>query len=242
MPKIYLLLLVLLGLFIAAPASAQLYDVRPGEVNYNKRSRSALKVQVDGKASDVRDFLQDWMKSSYNIRLKGGGLLGLGKSEALEVRQIPANAISSKLINLYAIVLAPADSVAEVSLFGGFDDNTFFDASSTATEYNSLRTILQNFASAARLKAHRDWVTEAEKKVKAVEKEKERLEKNRLFLQNNTTSNLARIEELRKKNEQNLLQSRADSVSLIKNAQVLDQSRLRLQQRRDRLSALDRKN
>jgi hypothetical protein len=242
MLKISVLILALLNLFVAAPAAAQLYDVRAGDANYNKRSRTALKVQVEGKASDVRDFFQDWMKSNYSIKFKSGGLLKLGKSEVLEARQTPTNAISGKLINLYALVLAPADSVAEVAFFGGFDDNTFFDPDKTPTEYNALRTILQNFATAARLKTYRDLIADAEKKVKAAEKEKERLEKNRVSLQNNTTSNLARIEELKKKNEQNLLQSRADSASLIKNGQVLEQSRLRLQQRRDRLSALDRKN
>ncbi|HEX8657461.1 MAG TPA: hypothetical protein VF690_08010 [Hymenobacter sp.] len=242
MLKIQVVMLALLGLFVAAPAAAQLYDVRSSDTNYNKRSRAALKVQVDGKASDVRDFFQDWMKSSYGIKFKSGGILKLGKNEVMEARQTPANAISGKLVNLYALVQAPSDSVSEVALFGGFDDNTFFDTDKTPAEYGALRTMLQSFATAARLKAYRDLIADAEKKVKVAEKEKERLERNRVSLQNNTTSNLARIEELKKKNEQNLLQSRSDSVSLIKNGQVLEQSRLRLQQRRDRLSALDRKN
>jgi len=129
-----------------------------------------------------------------------------------------------------------------VSVFGGFDDNTFFDPNKTATEYNSLRGIMQNFAGSARLWAYRDMITEAEKKLKATEKEKERLEKNRVSLQSNTSSNLTRIEELKKKNIGNRTQSSADSVSLIKNSQLLEESRLRLQRRRDRLSALDRKN
>ena len=242
MSKICILLLALAGLLTAAPASAQLYDVRPGEVNYNKLPRAALKVQVDGKASNVRDFFQSWMKSNYNIKFKSGGLLGLGKSDVLVARQTPANTISGKLVDLYATIIAPSDSVSEVSFFGGFDDNTFFAPDKTATEYNSLRGIAQNFASAARLWAYRDMIAEAEKKLKATEKDKERLEKNRVSLQSNTTSNLARIEELKKKNVENRIQSSADSVSLIKNSQLLEESRLRLQRRRDRLSALDRKN
>ena len=242
MHKLVVLLFALTGLLAAAPASAQLYDVRSGDVSYNRSPRPALKVQVDGKASDVRDFLQSWMKSSYNIKFKNGGVLGLGKSDVLVARQTPASTVSGKLVNIYASVVAPSDSVSEVSLFGGFDDNTFFDPDKTATEYNALRTITQSFASAARLKAYRDQVADAEKKVKTTEKEKEKLEKSRISLQNNTTSNLARIEELKKKNGENITQSRSDSVSLIKTAQLLDQSRVRLQRRRDQLSTLDRKN
>ena len=242
MPKLYALVFALASLFAAVPAAAQLYDVRSSDVNYEKKPRPALKVQVDGKASDVREFLQSWMKSNYNVKFKGGGLLGLGKNDVLVARQIPANAISGKLVDIYAFVIAPSDSVTEVAVFGGFDDNTFFDPDKTATEYNSLRTITQNFATAARLKAYRDMIAEAEKKLKAAEKEKERLEKNRISLHTNTTSNLARMEELKKKNTENQQQSRADSVSLVKNAQLLEGSRLRLQRRRDRLSALDRKN
>ena len=244
MPKIYALLLAFVSLLAAtAPAAAQLYDVRPGDVNYNKSPRAALKVQVDGKSTDVRDFFQSWMKSSYNVKFKNGGILGLvGKSDVLSARQTPASTISGKLLDLYASIIAPSDSVTEVAVFGGFDDNTFFDPTKTPTEYNALRGILQSFAGAARLKAYREMITEAEKKLKTTEKEKEQLDKNRISLQNNTTSNLARIEELKKKNLENRQQANADSVSLIKNAQVLGESRLRLQRRRDRLSALDRKN
>lgn len=243
MLKIYAMLLALVGLLLAAgPAAAQLYDVRPGDVNYNKSARAALKVQVDGKASDVRDFLQSWMKSNYNVRFKSGGVLGLGKNDVLVARQMPASTISGKLVDLYATVVAPSDSVSEVAVFGGFDDNTFFDPDKTATEYNALRGIVQNFASAARLKAYRDLIAEAEKKLKAVEKEKDRLVKEQASLKTNTTANLARIEDLKKKNAENLVQSRTDSASQTKNAQLLEESRLRLQRRRDRLSALGGKN
>jgi len=243
MPKFRLLLVALAGLFAAAPAAAQLYDVRPGDVNYNKKPRAAVKVQIDGKASDVREYFQDWMKSSYNVKFRSGGLLGLlGKSDVLVARQTPASTISGKLVDLYATVIAPSDSVAEVAVFGGFDDNTFFDPDLNKAELSSLRAMVQNYAGAARTKAYRDLIADAQKKLKATEKEKERLEKERLALQANTTANLARIEDLKKKNGENRLQSRSDSTSLLKNAQLLQESRLRLQRRRDRLSALDRKN
>jgi len=242
MSKIYFLMLALIAMLTATPASAQLYDVRPSEINYNKKPRAALKVQVDGKATDVRDFFQEWMKSSYNVKFKTGGVLGMGKSDVLLARQTPASTVSGKLVDLYATVIAPTDSTAEVAVFGGFDDNTFFDPSSTKAEYDAVRAMTQNFASAARLKAYRDMIAEAEKKLKATEKEKERLEKEQAFLKTNTEANLARIEELKKKNAENLVQSRADSASQIKNGKLLDESRLRLQRRRDRLSALDRKN
>ena len=242
MLKLYAPLLVLLALLAPRPATAQLYDVRPGDVNYNTKARAALKVQVDGTATNVREYFQDWMKSSYNVRFKSGGVLGFLKSDVLEARKTPASTISGKLVDLYATVIAPSDSVAEVAIFGGFDDNTFFTPTGTAAEYNALRAILQNYAGAARTKAYRDLIAEAEKKLKATEKEKERLEKEQQALQANTTANLNRIEELKKKNIENRLQVRADSASLIKNSQMLQESRLRLQRRRDRLSALDRKN
>ena len=242
MLKPYALLLPLIALLAARPATAQLYDVRPGDVNYNKKARAALKVQVDGTATNVREYFQDWMKTSYNVRFKSGGVMGFMKSDVLVARKTPASTISGKLVDLYATVIAPSDSVAEVAIFGGFDDNTFFDPTGTVAEYGAMRAMLQNFAGAARTKAYRDLIAEAEKKLKATEKEKERLEKEQQALQANTTANLNRIEELKKKNIENRLQVRADSASLIKNSQVLQESRLRLQRRRDRLSALDRKN
>ncbi|WP_035567752.1 hypothetical protein [Hymenobacter sp. IS2118] len=242
MYKSFVFLLFLVSLVSVGPAAAQLYDVRAGEVNHEKKTRPALKVQVDGKASDVKDFFQNWMKQTYNIKFKSGGLFGFGNSDALTARQTPANAISGKLVDLYAIVVAPSDSTSEVALFGGFDDNTFFDPDKTATEYSALRVMAQTFATAARLKAYRDQIAESEKNLKSAEKEKDKLEKNRNYLRSNTTANLAKIEELLKKNIQNEQEMRSDSVSLIKNGEVLDQTRVQLQRRRDRLSALDRKN
>ena len=242
MNKFYTYLLVLLVGLFAHSASAQLYDVRTGDVSYNQKPRAALKVQVDGKTTDVRAYFQSWMKSSYNVRFKSGGVLGVGKSDVLSARQIPASTISGKLVDLYATFVAPTDSVVEVSVFGAFDDNTFFDAENSKVEFNALRGIVQNFAGAARTKAYREMIAEAEKKLKATEKEKARLEKEQTYLKSNTAANLQRIEDLKKKNAENLLQSRADSASLIKNAQLLEANRLRLQRRRDRLTALDRKN
>lgn len=242
MKKFYTLMLVWMGLLTAHAAAAQLYDVRPGDVSYNQKPRAALKVQVDGNTTNVRAYFQQWMKSSYNVRFKSGGVLGVGKSDVLSARQVPASTISGKLVDLYASFVAPTDSVVEVSVFGGFDDNTFFDPENSKSEFNALRGMVQNFAGAARTKAYRDMIAEAEKKLKATEKEKARLEKERLSLKNNTATNLQRIEDLKKRNAENLLQSRADSVSLIKNAQLLEANRLHLQRRRDRLTALDRKN
>jgi hypothetical protein len=235
-------LLILGSLLLTQAAKAQLYDVRPGEVSYNKHPRTALKVQVDGTASDVRDYFQKWMKSSYNVKFKSGGVMGMGKSAVLEAGQIPASTISGKLVNLYATVVAPSDSVAEVAVFGGFDNNTFFDADKTPSEYNALRAMVQNFAGAARTEAYRNMIEEAEKKLKEAEREKNRLEKERLTLAANTAANLLKIEDLKRQNIENTLLSRADSTQLIRNGKQRELDRLRLQRRRDRLSALDRKN
>ncbi|QNP53939.1 hypothetical protein H9L05_10665 [Hymenobacter qilianensis] len=114
-------------------------------------------------------------------------------------------------------------------------------ATQTPSEYAAMRTMVQSFAAAARIKAYRDQITEAEKQVKEVEKEREKLEKNIQNLQANTTSNLARIETLQKQNVENTLKARQDSVKLITNAQQLELRKLRLERRRDRLTTLERK-
>ena len=229
-------------LLAAAPATAQLYDVRTGDVSYQKKPRTALKIQVDGQASSVREYFQDWMKQSYNVRFKQGGLFGIGKNDGLAARQTPASTISGKLLDLYATFVAPSDSVTEVALFGGFDENTFFSPEATPNEFGSLRSIAQNFAGAARLKAYRDLIAEAEKKLKEAEKEKEKLEKSTAEARRSTTNNLTRMEEMRKQNLSNRQQITSDSVALGKNIVVRQAAQLRLQRRRDRLTALDRKN
>jgi hypothetical protein len=242
MNKLFALLLAFGSFFLAQAATAQLYDVREGETSYNKAPRTTLKVQVDGNATTVRDYFQKWMKDSYNVKFKSGGVMGMGKSAVLEAQKIQASTVSGKLVNLYATIVAPSDSVSEIAIFGGFDDNTFFDSQRTSSEFSALRSMLQNFAGAARTKAYRDMIEEAEKKLRDAEKEKDRLEKERLNLASNTAANLLKIQELLRQNTQNTQLSRSDSTLLIRNGQQRELDRARLQRRRDRLSALDRKN
>jgi hypothetical protein len=235
---------LLLATIAALPhlATAQLYDVRTSSVNYERHERTALKVQVDGTAADTRSYFQDWMKDSYNVRFKNGGIAGFGKSATLTAKQTSASTISGKLINLYATVIAPTDSTAEVQVFGGFDDNTFFDETHSTSEFSALRSLTQNFAAAARLKAYREMIAAAEKQLRESEKEKDKLERSVQQRKASTASNLSRMEELKKQNIENALQVRQDSVQLLRNVDVRKANELRLQRRRDRLSALDRKN
>jgi hypothetical protein len=234
----FLLLLLLLA---AGPTSAQLFEVRQSSVNHEKKERSALKVQVEGTPEWTRDFWQAWLKDTYNIRVKGNGLLGVGKRDILSAKQVPASSVSGKLIDLYAIVLVSSDTTTELAVFAAFDANSYFDPDKTPSEYAALRSIVTNFASAARLKAYREQIVAAEKELRETEKEKERLEKERIALSNNTQNNLAKIEALKKQNEENKLKSSQDSVQLITNAQLMEARKVKLQRRRDRLATLDRK-
>lgn len=237
-------ILLLLGGFLgllSQPARAQLYDVRSAPVSAGGQEREALKVQVDGTAQWTRDYWQAWLKDTYNIRLKGDGTFGVGKKDLLVAKQTPVSSVSGKLLDLYSTVTAPADTVAELAVWAALGGNSFLTADQTPSEYAALRTIVQSFAAAARVKAYKDQLTEAEKQVREVEKDREKLEKGILSLQANTTSNLARIESLQKQNVENTLKARQDSVKLVTNAQQLELRKLRLAQRRDRVSTLERK-
>jgi hypothetical protein len=235
-----LLLGGILGM-ICQPAKAQLYDVRAGNVSFERKEREALKVQVDGTAQWTRDYWQAWLKDTYNIRLKGDGTFGVGKKDLLVAKQAQVSSVSGNLIDLYSSVVAPADTVAELAVWATLGGNSFLSADQTPSEYAALRTMVQSFASAARIKAYKDQIIEAEKQVKDAEKEREKLQKDILNLQANTTSNLARIEALQKQNVENALKARQDSVKLVANAQQLELRKLRLERRRDRLSTLERK-
>ncbi len=238
-----LLLSCLATLLATAPAGAQTYDVRAGTVNYDRRERAALKVQVESSASWLRDYFQTWMKDNYAIKFKGGGILGVGgsKTDPLKAKQTPASTVSGKLVDLYATTVAPSDSVAELAVFGGFDGNSFFDPDRTPTEFNALRTITQSFANAARLKIYRERIAEAEDLVKKADKDKDRLEKSTNSARSNTANNLSKIESLIKQNAANRLQISQDSSALLLNVQAREAASKRLQQRQARLSGLERK-
>jgi hypothetical protein len=236
-------LLLLVVLLSSGRASAQAYDVRTSTINIDRRERPALKVQVEGRTADARAYFQDFMKENYNIKFKTGGVLGLGgNKEMLSAKQTPVSSISGKLLDLYANVVAPTDSTAEIQVFAAFDNGTtWIDPESTASEFAALRTIVNNFARGARAHFLQQQVLEAEKLVEAAEKEKQRLERDTKQAQDNTASNLAKIQQLQQQNEQNAAKIKENETKLQKNAVDTERNKVLLQKRRDRFSALDRK-
>jgi len=239
MPVRYLIFLMVI---LAAPAAnAQLYDVRGGTVNFDRKERDALKVQVEGSAVWTRDFWQSWLKDTYNIRLKGDGVFGVGKKDVLVAKQTPASSVSGKLIDLYSTITAPADTVAELAVFADLGSGSWINPDRTPSEYAALRTIVQSFAAAAQRKSYQEKVTEAEKQLRESEKEKEKLQKEITSLKANTTSNLAKIESLKQQNTANTAKSREDSVKVITTSKQIDLRTNQLQRRRDRLETLNRK-
>lgn len=239
--RYYSLLLPLLAL--SGAAAAQVYDVRTSTVNVNKQERPALKVQLEGTAREARDFWQQYLKDSYNIKMKSGGVLGLGgNKDVLMAKQTPVSSVSGKLLDLYANVVAPTDSTAELQVFAAYDNGTtWLDPDRTPSEFAALRTMLQSFATAYRPRHYRLEVEAAEKQVAEAEKEKNRLDKEIKSLAADTVANLSRIAQLQQQNRDHATKIKDDQQKLTQNATETERRKILVQRRRDRLSALDRK-
>jgi len=244
MLKARIALLISFLVLVAAPAWAQLYTATNGTATRDRRDRDAVLVQVDGSVEATRDFWQEYMKDTYSIRFKSKTLAALGikgKKDELSAPQATGAGISSKPVDLYVNLNAVNDSTTEVALFGGFGDKTFFEPGSNASEFASLRKIMEKFAVAARSNAYEMQVKEAEHEVAAVEKEQDKLTKSIQSAQSNTASNLKRIEEMLSKNRSNALQMHQDSVQIATNAKQQELNKARLQRRRERAATVGRK-
>lgn len=231
-------------LLAAAPGWAQLYKVTDGTTARDRRDRDAVLVQVDGSVETTRDFWQDYMKDTYSIRFKSKALAALGikgRKDELSANEATGAGISSRPVDLYVNLNAINDSTTEVAFFGGFGDKTYFEPSRTAAEFNSLRKIMDKFAVAARANAYQVQVKEAENAISTVEKEQDKLTRSIQSAQNNTASNLKRIDELTSKNRSNALQMHQDSTQIATNTQLQELNRTRLQRRRERLASAGRK-
>ncbi|NVO83380.1 hypothetical protein [Hymenobacter terrestris] len=232
------LLPFLVLLLAAATAQGQLYEARAGSVSFEKRSRDAVQVQVEATADWTRDYWQRWLKDNYKIKLKGNGVLKVGKSDYLTASQVLISSTTNQFVDLYSTITAPSDTVAELSVWAATGPDTFLAAS--GREFGPMRDIVQRFATAARLQAIRDGVNEAEKALAAATKDKEKLERSRANLAGNTKSNLARIEQLHQQNAENKVKSAEDSVKLLDNARLLELRQSQLERNRTRLLNLDR--
>jgi len=244
MLKSRLTLLISLFVLLAAPAWAQLYTVTNGTATRDRRDRDAVLVQVDGSVETTRDYWQEYMKDTYSIRFKSKALAALGikgKKDELAATEATGAGISSKPVDLYVNLNAINDSTTEVAFFGGFGDKTYFAPGSNASEFASMRKIMEKFAVAARANAYQVQVKDAEREVSAVEKEQDKLTKSIQSAQSNTASNLKRIDEMQSKNRSNALQMHQDSVQIATNAKQLELNKARLQRRRERAGSVGKK-
>jgi len=234
-----------LGLLLAglatAPAWAQNYVVRQGQLPYAGRSQASVNVVVDGTEDVTRDFFQSYMKEAYHISFKNGITGLLGKKNTLSAKQVTGTAISSRAVDLYAATTVLTDSTTEVALFGGFGEKTFFSPDLTASEFKHLQAMLEKFAPAARTNAFRQQVFEAEAKITAIDKEKDKLNRAIESTRANTAANLKRIEELLRQNKSNAALLSQDSVQLLSNGQLREAGNQVLQRRRERLAGVEQR-
>lgn len=232
--------LLLLGgaLCASAPVWAQSYQVRQGQLPYAGHTQASINVVVDGNEDDTREFLQSYMKSSQRLSLKGGLAGLLGKKPVLSAKQVSGTSISSRPVDVYAATTALTDSTTEVALFGAFGDKTltYFSPDLTPAPFKQLENVLTKYAPAARTNFYRQQVAEAEAKIAAIDKEKEKLNRAADATRANTAANLKRIDELLRQNEANAKTLSQDSVQLVNNGLLREAGVKVLERRRTRLS------
>jgi hypothetical protein len=240
-----LLLLLPLSVLLAPAARAQTYTpgqnyvVRQGQLPYAGRTQYSVNVVVDGNEDKTRDFLQSYMKETYRVPLKNGLVSMVTKKNGiLTAKQVAGTNISSRPVDVYAATTALTDSTTEVALFGGFGEKTFFSPDLTNTEFKRLQAMLERYAPAARVNAFRQQVLEAEAEVAAIDKEKEKINRNMDNTRANTAANLKRIEELLRQNQANAQSLSQDSVRLISNGQLRETKTQVLERRKTRLAGI----
>jgi hypothetical protein len=241
----HLLLLLSLSVLLAPAARAQTYTpgqnyvVRQGQLPYAGRTQYSVNVVVDGNEDKTRDFLQSYMKETYRIPLKNGLVSMVTKKNGiLTAKQVAGTNISSRPVDIYAATTALTDSTTEVALFGGFGEKTYFSPDLTNGEFKRLQTILERYAPAARVNAFRQQVLDAEAEVAAIDKEKEKINRNMDNTRANTAANLKRIEELLRQNQANAQSLSQDSVRLISNGQLRETKTQVLERRKTRLAGV----
>ncbi len=231
---------------IFAFAQTDLYLVKDGQLPYEGRTQYSVNVVVEGKVDDTRDFFQSYMKDAYRASFRSSlvSLLNLknkGSSGLLTAKQVSGTGISSRPVDLYAAFTMLTDSTTEVAMFGGFGEKTFLSPDLTKTEYNKMRALLEKYSPAARTHYYRRQVAEAEAKVAAIDKEKEKLNKTMQTTRDNTAANLKRIDELLRQNQGNAQKLSQDSTQLVGNAQLREVGQAEVERRRERLSAVEKK-
>ena len=169
-PFQYLMILILLTPMIVL--SGQKLSVTEGMAEYQGKEQASVDLQVEPGSKAIKSALKDWMKSEFDINLKGYGFLTNRTTVNAEGVIIPT--ISNQRMDLYAKV-KPVNKKTQVQFFGSFGPEVPINALDHPQAYAGLQSFSLDFMDHFLPKWYRSRIAEAQEIVSELKTERAKL-------------------------------------------------------------------
>lgn len=149
-------------------SSAQNVTPTNGFVKFDKESRPCLVVHVDPEPKMLKKAWKKYLKENHDLKLSGGKLMS--------AERVTVNDISTNALDFYTQIIEDVNG-SEMSVFGRFGYDIYFDELKTPAEYVKVKTMMEDFLKSYVSSYYKEIIDDTEKKVKKLTKTEYKLEK-----------------------------------------------------------------
>ena len=208
---------------------AQILSTADRIISHKGKDIMSIEVKMDPPTKEVKDALDDFMKETYDVNLKGFGFLA--NKDVLEAEEVKLVLVSEKAFNLYFKVIESVNAT-QVNAFASFGYDVPFDPTTHPEAFEALRRIVYRFLDDFLPNYYAEKVKETRTYITDLKDEQEKLAKN---IEDNTEE----IAKLKDENE-DLRAKRFDNITALEQAaQKLEQEKIKLTRIRSLLPETD---
>ncbi len=161
MKSFYRLIPFVLLLLNVLPLSAQIGDITPSSIVYEKEQVDVLSVTIQPERKDVQKAFDDWLDDRYDINMKGGGLFGDKNIRSAEGVTIPG--ISPENITLFTETEARGGAT-RMSIFASKGLENYIDRTETQA-FAGLQNLFDDFLSSYLPEYHNQQVAATQERL-----------------------------------------------------------------------------
>lgn len=166
--------LVIICLFLNLPAWSQSVIPQKSTIEHNDKNRPCLKAVVRPMPKTLKKAWKDFLKDSYDFKIKGIGFLT--NKDLLTAEKVTINEISPKAMDFYTKIVEHEEG-SEMSVFASHGYDIYISKEKMPSEFAALKGIFEEFLQNYLPEYHQDLIKDTQKKIKELESDRKDMEK-----------------------------------------------------------------
>lgn len=158
---------MMLLIFMSSNTKAQTFQITDTLIMHDDNMVSSVLVSVDPEVKTLKNAWQDYIKSNYDFKLRGRGVLS---AEEVKVQQI-----SSNYLNFYTMI-EESDYGATMKVFASKGYDIQITPNEFPEEYKAIRDIVENFLKQNLPNYYHEMVKDTEERIQELNKDKSNIE------------------------------------------------------------------